>query len=396
MAYSGKDKKIFIKNTFPADYENLFRMLSVEGEHVKLKEENSFFEVHPEYDVLYKLRCVILSSDSSDWIPNFQKLFDKNNPQLTHKGNTHWKDYMFQIPGIYKMLGIQRDYSVGWIEESIQKPLHFLYLAYVRLYCTGVQMEISNALMREVLDLVEVALDAYEQKKESNGFDMEQLEMCSRFLFEDVTVDRGIYEQQEIGSWRLGSAAEEDEKYRKIELRLEGVIDSYAGDMEEADKIDRDSAWKKGSSISFPEYMKPIICGLYTYQGKLPFSTWEDKPKNKTLWRNHKIPVFPGIFDESEGMFYDLILYMINKNIMKENAISIITCREMEKIDVYLKKYYTFCVGTLQYMNLVKSDHREAAKDSFERWFSLYLFKEETNLLYQKICSVAEDLLEGE
>lgn len=257
-------------------------------------------------------------------------------------------------------------------------------------------MEISNALMREVLDLVEVALDAYEQKKESNGFDMEQLEMCSRFLFEDVTVDRGIYEQQEIGSWRLGSAAEEDEKYRKIELRLEGVIDSYAGDMEEADKIDRDSAWKKGSSISFPEYMKPIICGLYTYQGKLPFSTWEDKPKNKTLWRNHKIPVFPGIFDESEGMFYDLILYMINKNIMKENAISIITCREMEKIDVYLKKYYTFCVGTLQYMNLVKSDHREAAKDSFERWFSLYLFKEETNLLYQKICSVAEDLLEGE
>ena len=117
MAYMGSQNSQSITYIFPTDYENISKRLSVNSSSVKPKKENVFFEVHPEYDIPYKLRCMILNSGSK---LNFNTL--ETIKMIKHKGNTYWKDYMFQIPGIDKMLGIQRDYSVE-NHEKIERIL---------------------------------------------------------------------------------------------------------------------------------------------------------------------------------------------------------------------------------------------------------------------------------
>ncbi len=77
------------------------------------------------------------------------------------------------------------------------------------------------------------------------------------------------------------------------------------------------------------------------------------------------------------------------KENMEHSRKAVKECREAEKIDSYLKRYYTFCMGTLYEIFSGETEYKEAARDSFERLFSLYLLKKETDLLYEKIELVA-------
>lgn len=400
MAYMGSQNSQSITYIFPTDYENISKRLSVNSSSVKPKKENVFFEVHPEYDIPYKLRCMILNSGSK---LNFNTL--ETIKMIKHKGNTYWKDYMFQIPGIDKMLGIQRDYSVEnheKIERILQNPLLFLYLADARLNCFKMSNAVTGTLREAILDLVEVALDAYEKGEYSNGFNGEQIDICFRFLIEYYPdehneAELGIYEKPDIFSgWRLDSNPEKIYEYRKIELRLENVIDACAKNSEKLKSINRDNTCDNGRLLKFPKYIAPIICGFCKYQGILPFTEQKGKWGDTTLWRNHDIPSLYGVDEELKDTFYDIILYHIHKDIMKENAASLMSCREIKKTDDFLKQYYTFCIGTLDYIFSDEIEHpdywpkyEKAALDSFERLFSLYLFKEETDLLYSKIIAAA-------
>ena len=89
--------------------------------------------MHPDFDLQYKLRNMILSSVEKHRVKNFNQLL--KDGKVKHKGNIRWKDFVFQTPGIYEMLGIKRDYFVERLEDIFQNPLLFLFLAGYQIRC---------------------------------------------------------------------------------------------------------------------------------------------------------------------------------------------------------------------------------------------------------------------
>lgn len=93
-----------------------------------------------------------------------------------------------------------------------------------------------------------------------------------------------------------------------------------------------------------------------------------------TLWSSIKITAESSIEDKVlSGAYGDLIRYLVYKESMEHFRKAIKECREVEKIDGYLKQYYTFCMGTLYEIFSGETEYKEAARDSYERLFSLYL-----------------------
>ncbi len=62
--------------------------------------------MHPDFDLLYKSRNMILPSVEKHRVKNFNQLL--KDSKVKPKGNIRWKDFVFQTPGIYEVLGIER------------------------------------------------------------------------------------------------------------------------------------------------------------------------------------------------------------------------------------------------------------------------------------------------
>ena len=109
-----ENEKKYIYYAFPEDYSQLNSLLTVEGNKIITKEK---FCVQPEYDLPYKLLSMIYSKNER--IDNINQLRKKandysNNSLFIHNHrNFQWNDYMFQLPGIYELFGIRRDFHVG-------------------------------------------------------------------------------------------------------------------------------------------------------------------------------------------------------------------------------------------------------------------------------------------
>ena len=65
---------IFIQDVFPNDYKHILDIFSVNECGIKLNKGERWFQVHPEYDLPYKLRNMILSSNDKNRIKSFNQL----------------------------------------------------------------------------------------------------------------------------------------------------------------------------------------------------------------------------------------------------------------------------------------------------------------------------------
>lgn len=394
MARRKNSEAIKLQNVFPEDYKQMAAMLSVKGNKIKINPPNYCFDVHPEYDLLYKLRCMVLANNKEDRYTSFEKL--RKESGYKHKGNTYWKDHMFQIPGIDKMLGIKKDYFIPHLNEILQIPAVFLHLAGIWADCIEYFEKKIYRYSREVWELIEIALDAYEQGKKSNEFNEEQLEECSYFLFGENVFSNypGVYDRPDESGYACWINLEDEFKsYQDIKLRFEKFLESHEG-IEKTRKINVDNTYEGGNPLNCPKHMRAIILGLCRFQGTLPFSLTKENVSDATLWRFHDIPVTLDVDESIEQPVYTLAVYLTYKKVMEKYCASIHRCRDIGKISEYLERYYKFCIGTLYEIFDEETKYREAARDSFERLFSLYLFEEETDMIYQKIQSAARSILE--
>lgn len=77
--------------------------------------------MHPDFDLPYKLRNMILSSVEKHRVKNFNQLL--KDGKVKHKGNIRWKDFVFQTPGIYEMLGIKERLFCGTVRRYFSKSV---------------------------------------------------------------------------------------------------------------------------------------------------------------------------------------------------------------------------------------------------------------------------------
>lgn len=128
MSRSSKKNTLRIKYVFPKDYE-IFDLAvedSKTGEEEitsKGTEEDkiSDFEMHPEYDLYFKK----INKDYSEKdIITVYELYKKGSSELYFRshGKFEWLDYLLQIPGIYEILGIKRNFFIGHFNDIVLEP----------------------------------------------------------------------------------------------------------------------------------------------------------------------------------------------------------------------------------------------------------------------------------
>lgn len=405
MARKSNDKTKYIKYVFPKDFAQLDSILSVNEDKKTLKlNSDDRFRVHPEYDLSYKLLSMIYSNVKEYRNDSFRKLYSKGNKNenddlfFHHNRNFEWNDYMFQFPGIYELLGIKRDFHIRVstkrtdndsindkesILEVIQNPILFLFLIDLKIH--------DDAFFNDdMIELVNCAITAYKEGKESNMFDKKQLEWCYEFLLHDSKYSA-------FRAW-LG-----DNKVIEIKERVEIVVDDYLKKNNNEEDFNYEE--EKGNILSFPKYIRTILLGIYEeYKCLKSFSPLVG---NQSLWSKDKVIVFKGIESETSNTFirfYKFLQYQSESqklldwygdkgmeesdNISMEELDKILT-NKIASITEKLINYYTFCIYTLYKVSCEKELDQQLVQDTFERLFSLYLFKNETDLLCEIIDQLA-------
>lgn len=291
MARQSSDKTKYIKYVFPKDFEQLDSMLSVNEIEETLKlNTTDWFHVHPEYDLSYKLLSMIYSNVKKHRFNSFRELYReiKNTEQddlfFHSRGRFEWNDYMFQVLGIFDLLGIKRDFHIGAsaeksndkqsILEVIQNPILFLLLIDCKIYDEAFFAD-------DIIALVNHAITAYKQGKESNMFNGEQLERCYEFIL------RGS--KNPAFRAYLG-----DNRVAEIEEKVRTILDDYLDNnnlvdyFNSNDLTDYPNNYKeeKGNIISFPKYIRAILLGMHEeYKCLKSFSPLVEK---KSLWSKNK------------------------------------------------------------------------------------------------------------
>lgn len=399
MSRESNDKTKYIKYAFPSDFTQLDSILSVDGggKTIKVNSDDKF-RVRPECDLPYKLLSMIYSKKYR--FDNFRKLYRKvkgaKDDELFfhHRRNFEWIDYMFHFPGINELLGIKREFHIGgsaeWTDSNsindkdsilkvIQTPILFLILIELKI--------LDDAFFTNtIVELVNHAITAYKLGKDSNMFDSKQLEWCFEFLLND---------SEYFGM----NTCYGDNKVTKIEKKVEKIVIDYFKSNDDI-KEDFTCEEEKGNLLSFPQYIRPILLGIYEeYECLKSFSPLVGK---RTFWSKDKVMAFRGIESETSKTFKRLYMFLhyreeSNKllnffrnedmeefdNIQKEKALSNIT----EK----LISYYTFCIYTLYKVSCEETQYQQLAQDTFERLFSLFLFNQETELLYELVDQLVSE-----
>lgn len=388
-----------IDYAFPKDYEQLNSLLCVNQSKIKLKDIDHF-QVQPEYDLPYKLLSMIEKCERFDNINQMNK-HSCNYWLKTHtKETTKGRDYMFQMFGIYTMLGIKRDFKVGVpkenldcdsliqrtilkmncqpktyaIDKLIQRPILFLIL---------VEQKLCDKLLvkKEMADIIEIAINSYEQNKQSNDFNAVQLELCREFIFFNdfvinklrMVIDKDIYTYINVDT---------EEKINKIVC---DYLDNCV--QKETVKINYD----KGESISFPKYMRSIIIGIIDEYKCLECIRPSALKSDNSFWYEKEIHIFEGVDKEECIIFWNYYYYSRYQQECEKMAESIsevieLPEKELENhIQEWLKKYYQFCIYTLFIISQETMEYKDLACDAFERLFSLYLFDVETNRFYEGV-----------
>lgn len=401
MARKSDDKTKYIKYVFPKDFVQLDSIMSVnEGKKTLKLNFDDQFRVRPECDLSYKLLSMIYSNLEEYRNESFNKLFRKVNMNendelfFHHKRNFEWNDYMFQFPGIYELLGIRRDFHIGVstkktdsdsindkesILEVIQKPILFLFLINLKIH--------DDAFFTDdITELVNYAITAYEQGKESNMFDKEQLERCYDFLLSDSKYSG-------FRAW-LG-----DNKVTEIKEKVEIIVGDYLKNNDNREDFNYEE--EKGSILSFPDYIRPILLGMYEeYKCLKSFSPLVGK---QSLWSKDKVIVLKDIESETSNIFIrfcKFLLYQSESERLLEfygdEGMDEWDNIQIQKLDARITEklidYYTLCIYTLYKVLQKKGLEQQLAQDTFERLYSLYLFKTETDLLCEIIDQLAINL----
>lgn len=413
---AGRSKKSdikYVQYAFPEDYKQLNSIIAFQNGKVKLDNENiNDFCIHPEYDLPYKILSMYLSeTERYDSINQMYKPKNEKESNLRRRQSVdinlddslyirtkkkyEWKDYIFQTPGIFDMLGIKREFKLtnqknfeenndiqeNSVNKVIQNPILFLSLINIRLNDEEVLLD------DEILDIINKSILAYNEKKDSNEFNKLELENCYRGLF------------GEFPSQGAFAALKCNESIAKVEDVVSTIVDNYWNKIVKKEtEIKCDS--KEGEGISIPKYMRSIFIVFYEYYDCLPLI----RTDIKLLWNTYEKFYLMKNIDEATGLsFFNILQYMIYRldaktfyeSFFEEYVFRTETPEESIKIKIEkpLIEYYTFCLLILFRIKCEKTDYKDIAKYTFERIFSLYLFDVETKILYSTIDNTAKTII---
>lgn len=430
MPRQSNDKNQRIDFVFPRDYMELWHLLSVKGDNVELIPKD--FDVYPEYDLPYKLLSMINSSDRYD---SFEELkgspgeYNYNPLRFYRHGDGTWRDFLFQLPGIYELLGIKRkldiniernhitskilreiynnsDDSNGSLMEVFQTPILFLIL---------VEQRISNGAFvpDNIIDLINKAIYSYKNKK-MNMFTEDHLEFCYDFFL-------NTSRNSAFKAWCVGRDLIE---FKEMKTEVKTIVNDYIKNTNKKKEKFKHSN-EKGATISFPKYMRSIMLGIYERYDCLELIL--PMVNKNTLWTNTDEMVLKNIEEKTARTFRTFQRYLCYRSEVNNFFDSHETFmekfeelqeinykasyesdkKEMEKIDKKQKKlydlycktvekkltdYYAFCIYTLYKVSNEEEEYKGIAQDAFERVFSIYLFNKETDLLYGKFEKLEEKM----
>ena len=423
---SGRSKKSdikYIQYAFPKDYKQLDSIIAFQDGKIKFKDNNiKDFCVHPEYDLPYKMLSMLLSeTERYSGIHEMYKLGNKNNIQsvdinrdaslyIYTKRNHEWKDYIFQIPGIFDILGIKRNFKLAkqkkFIIQDIQEdglevipvykviqiPILFLALANIKLN----QEVFCN---EEVRIILKKAITAYNKKNDSNEFDINEQQNCYKFLFEENQEQKAFFLQPYNNKEEI-EEIEEIEEMVEIKKEISSIVEDYQNEMsKEENKKEINCMVKESEGISLPKYMRSIFIVLYEHYDCLPLI----RTDKKILWNKYEKLHFLKNIDEVTGTSFVYILqYMQYQSAVKMfyepffKGYKFHAKRQEEyikiKTEAPLIQFYTFCLLILYRVKCEKEEYKDIAQYTFERIFSLYLFDAETKLLHSTIDKAAKKI----
>lgn len=464
MARKKEKDSVYINYVFPRDYELLERMLTVKIDEINLNKEyitklfltKSFqknsSQVHPEKDLPSKMRSMFLLKQKG--LINFAKGCKMDNIAVGHKGNTIWKEYLFQMPNIEQILGIKRDFGVHNLKDLFQNPFLFLLYLYLEVGLENVLNYVYFQFVETIMDIIERAILAYEEEQRSANFTYKQmgyiffffwgLDAAKNWKCDELNIDnieelnfdnieaamfgdeeieyleamsKLIYEQEIYGGWDVDYEIRQRViRYEAIESKINEIMESFVSKFPKSKDSEIEElkiTHKKGEIIYYPVYMSSIINGIQRYYNAFPLmvllglynegSENEDKGVNEegkkerkieqTLWSYKSVFPINNIDEELWKSYCNIHTYTTYKRKMELCRAKINTISDMGIIGTCLETIYTFYVGMLATVFSDKN-YKEAAQDAVERMFSLYLFRVETDLLYKKVVAVGA-LLEG-
>lgn len=118
---------------------------------------------------------------------------------------------------------------------------------------------------------------------------------------------------------------------------------------------------------------------------QLPFVMDEKNWMGGTLWSSIKITAESSIEDKVlSGAYGDLIRYLVYKESMEHFRKAIKECREVEKIDGYLKQYYTFCMGLYMRFFLERRNIKRLPGIAMSVCFPCIYYKKENRFTIRK------------
>lgn len=307
------DQKIYF--VFPQDYRQLYSLLSVKDDSVELICKD--FKVNPEYDLPYKLLSMIYSLDRYNRFEDLKGGCEKGNSLCFHRnGDGAWKDYLFQIPGIYELLGIKRGLDIdndfawnnisrvlfnshnnGSLIDVFQTPILFLIL---------VEQKISNddSVSNATIELIKQAISSYKQNEERNSFDKEQVEFCKDFFL-------NTFRNNSIDAWRVGY---DSKAFEETRIEVEKIVHDYIVNSNEKTEAFKHGS-EKGATFSFPKYMRSIVLGIYERHDCLELIL--PMVKKNTLWTNTDEIVLKNIDEKTIRtfrMFQNYLYYRLEAN----------------------------------------------------------------------------------
>lgn len=446
----GKKEKnaVYINYVFPRDYELLERMLTANKTTLKQNDSTRFiFEVHPEWDLPSKLRSLLLSKEKEQ--KTFSKYYKKSSDHQHHKpeanvfsrkGDSAWKDYLFEMPNIRQILGIHRDFTVHNLEDVFQNPLLFLLHLYLEVGLENIMDCAYSKYGKVIAEIIEKAISKYEERK-SADFTFEQIEYifviflgmdAAKNLNEEVNsinnedflshneIIKCFGEQScfthELKRNLVGWNCITDEirqticRYKRIEFKINKIIESFCSkslELEESEMEEIKIKHKKGAAFYLPEYMSPIFIGIHAYSDYLPFKVLlefydeesdnvdkqvsRENNKKQTLWSKLSVRPINDIDEEQWKSYCNIYTYTNYKQKIELCYAKINKISDISRIYLYLRDVHIFYICVLAKVFLDDNKkYGSAALHAFERMFSLYLFRVETDLIYEKIKTAGE------